>query len=88
METINLLNNTLEEFSGGISYAISIIDLAVNQWSPPKLGWWKINYDVTFANGKAALAFMARDYFGLIIQVSAKCVVASSAFEAKTLAFN
>lgn len=53
-----MLNFGVEEFSGGISYSSSFSDNSVARWCPPKLRWWKVNFDVVFANGRAAVAFM------------------------------
>lgn len=74
------------EFSGGIQYLPSFSDQIVVRWSPPIIGWWKINSEAAYANGRAAVAFVARDDDGLLIQTSAKCIDAPSVAEAEVLA--
>lgn len=52
-------------------------------WTTPPNGWWKINIDAAFINGRAGLVFIARDNKGNILQLASKLVCCVSPEEAE-----
>lgn len=61
--------------------------MAKERWSPLKSGWWKLNTVATYTNGRAALAFVIRDNFELLVKALSKTMSASSAYEVEVKAF-
>lgn len=83
-EAMTLLNRSVEEFTSGLTFSSTFRQSSLERWSPPRLGWWKVHSDASFANGRAVVI---RDEFGFIVKAYSKLCMASSAFEveAKTV---
>lgn len=85
MEAMTKLNRWAEEHTLSLRFTLTFKMGEDVKWIPPKLGWWKMNCDVAFANGKAAITDVIRDESELI-KALAQTVLASSAYKAKTKA--
>lgn len=79
-----MLNRCAEEFASGLRYTHSFRQVTEERWTPPRSGWWKVNYDTAFANGRVAVVVVMRDDFGLIVKAYSKLCMASFAYEAET----
>lgn len=80
-KAVIILNQCSKEFTSGLSLNPVLKRGTVEIWVPPRLGWWKINFDATFANRKAAVAVVFRDGFELIVKDVSKTIMASSAMK-------
>lgn len=83
MEVVEKLNQSTKEFSEGISYNPSFPSAEEKLWFPHTKGWTKINSDVAFKKGTAALAMVTRDVDGLLIFATTKLINAPSIFYAE-----
>nr|XP_048323390.1 uncharacterized protein LOC125420680 [Ziziphus jujuba var. spinosa] len=57
--------NLVDEFFKA-SYSLQIAKSFQEKWSVPAQGWWKLNTDAAYSDGKVGLAFVARDSNGEI----------------------
>lgn len=68
-----------------LSMAFSSIENS-ERWSPPPLGWLKINSDSACSNGGSTLAFVVRDNIRDVIEMASKLSGHSFDFEAELAA--
>lgn len=86
MEAAFLLNHSIDEFAQGPCVKPAFIRRLVDNWTPPTIGWWKINCDATLVNGKASLAFVVRDKLGLLVPTSSILTSTPTAYDAEVCA--
>lgn len=53
------------------------------RWKLPPMGWFKVNTDTAFKEGKAAGAFIVRDEKGTIVRMASRLMTSESAFVAE-----
>lgn len=59
---------------------------ATKNYFPSPFSWIKFNIHASFANGKAALAFVVRDENDVILHFESKIIICESPFKAETFA--
>lgn len=55
----------------------------LERWLAPDKGWWKINTNAVYSNGKAGIAFVTRDSIGKILYFASKTTQCDSPYEAE-----
>ncbi|KAK9994590.1 hypothetical protein SO802_024293 [Lithocarpus litseifolius] len=55
-------------------------------WSPPPLGWIKVNVDAAISSSHAALGVIARNHKGDVIKAWGRCIPICSSLQAEAAA--
>ncbi|XP_060669824.1 uncharacterized protein LOC125420680 [Ziziphus jujuba] len=80
----NFRNELRFQGAGAIRKAVLKLQKSFQEkWSVPAQGWWKLNTDAAYSDGKAGLAFVARDSNGEIKFLTSKSIKRDSPYEAK-----
>lgn len=59
-----------------------------SSWSPPPVGWFKINTNATYKNGKVSIAIVVQDDSGGMILIMTKIIECKNAMCAELAALN
>lgn len=78
------MDHSMQDDLGVLQFLSSFSASKIKEtWKPPKRGWWKVNCDTAWVNGKATMAMVVWDEDGLLVMACSKVSSASSAYEAE-----
>ncbi|KAF3455745.1 hypothetical protein FNV43_RR00387 [Rhamnella rubrinervis] len=85
MDYVSILNEMTTEFLNNMKQGSSTgcQEIIKEKWIPPTSGWFKINIDAAYKDGKAALALVKLDELGRVMYLAFKLASASTHFEAE-----
>ncbi|KAH7521320.1 hypothetical protein FEM48_Zijuj07G0020500 [Ziziphus jujuba var. spinosa] len=78
--------NLVDEFHEA-SYMVKTSKASQERWLASAKGYWKLNIDAVFSNGKASITFVVRDSNGKILFLASRSIQCDFPYEAEIQAF-